>query len=84
MRSTLWIGIFALLSAGGLWLALSGALGPMPASTQQSIQRALENKILLLLIEIALILGLSRAVGMLFTRMRQPRVVGEDRGIQEL
>jgi Kef-type K+ transport system membrane component KefB len=77
MRKTLLIGIVALITAGGLWLALSGALGPMPAGTQQSIHKALENKILLLLIEIALILGLSRVVGMLFARMRQPQVVGE-------
>ncbi|MDB5305333.1 MAG: potassium transporter [Phycisphaerales bacterium] len=77
MRKTFWIVIGSLISAAALWLALSGAFGPMPAGTQQSIHKAFENKILLLLLEIALILGLSRVVGMLFARMRQPQVVGE-------
>src|SRR5260370_57226 len=38
---------------------------------------AIENEVLLLLVQVALILGLSRAMGLLFARMRQPQVVGE-------
>jgi Kef-type K+ transport system membrane component KefB/nucleotide-binding universal stress UspA family protein len=36
-----------------------------------------DNEILLLLVQVALILGLSRFMGMVFARMRQPQVVGE-------
>lgn len=36
-----------------------------------------ENQILLLLVQVGLILGLSRLMGILFAKMRQPQVVGE-------
>lgn len=36
-----------------------------------------DNPILILLVQIALILGLSRAVGMIFARFHQPVVIGE-------
>jgi Kef-type K+ transport system membrane component KefB/nucleotide-binding universal stress UspA family protein len=35
------------------------------------------NSVLLLVVQIALILGLSRLLGLIFTRLRQPQVVGE-------
>ena len=41
------------------------------------VTSTIENEVLLLLVQIALILGLSRLMGMLFARMRQPQVVGE-------
>src|SRR5437660_910523 len=41
------------------------------------VHRTVENEVLLLLVQVALILGLSRLMGMLFARMRQPQVVGE-------
>jgi Kef-type K+ transport system membrane component KefB len=41
------------------------------------MSHAVETEILLLLVQIALILGLSRLMGILFARMRQPQVVGE-------
>src|SRR3954469_10972568 len=41
------------------------------------VHRTVENEVLLLLVQVALILGLSRFMGMLFARMRQPQVVGE-------
>jgi hypothetical protein len=41
------------------------------------VTHAIENEVLLLLIQVALILGLSRLMGILFARMRQPQVVGE-------
>jgi Kef-type K+ transport system membrane component KefB len=37
----------------------------------------MENQVLILLVQVGLILGLSRLMGMLFARMRQPQVVGE-------
>jgi Kef-type K+ transport system membrane component KefB len=36
-----------------------------------------ENQVLLLLVQVGVILGLSRLMGILFSRMRQPQVVGE-------
>lgn len=44
---------------------------------EHQVTHAIENEMLLLLVQVALILGLSRAMGMLFARMRQPQVVGE-------
>lgn len=44
---------------------------------EHQVTHAIENEVLLLLVQVALILGLSRAMGMLFARMRQPQVVGE-------
>jgi len=41
------------------------------------VHRTVENEVLLLLVQVGLILGLSRFMGMLFARMRQPQVVGE-------
>ena len=41
------------------------------------VTRAVGNDVLLLLVQIALILGLSRVMGVLFARMRQPQVIGE-------
>lgn len=41
------------------------------------VTHAIENEVLLLLVQVALILGLSRLMGILFARMRQPQVVGE-------
>jgi Kef-type K+ transport system membrane component KefB/nucleotide-binding universal stress UspA family protein len=41
------------------------------------VHRTVENEVLLLLVQVSLILGLSRFMGMLFARMRQPQVVGE-------
>jgi len=41
------------------------------------VTSTVENEVLLLLVQIALILGLSRVMGMLFARMRQPQVIGE-------
>lgn len=44
---------------------------------EHQVRNAIENEVLLLLVQVALILGLSRVMGMLFARMRQPQVVGE-------
>lgn len=44
---------------------------------EHQVTHAIENELLLLLVQVALILGLSRAMGMFFARMRQPQVVGE-------
>src|SRR6185312_11661261 len=41
------------------------------------VQQTVENDLLLLLVQVVLILGLSRIMGMLFARMRQPQVIGE-------
>jgi Kef-type K+ transport system membrane component KefB/nucleotide-binding universal stress UspA family protein len=41
------------------------------------VSHAIENEVLLLLVQVALILGLSRVMGILFARMRQPQVIGE-------
>ena len=53
---------------------LSAAVG---SEVSKFVSHAIENEVLLLLVQIALILGLSRVMGMLFARMRQPQVVGE-------
>lgn len=42
-----------------------------------AIANDMENQVLILLVQVGLILGLSRLMGMLFARMRQPQVVGE-------
>src|SRR5690349_8089737 len=74
MRRALSVSIFVgIVLVGGLWIALH----VHPEQAQAKIKEALENEILLLLIEIGLILGLSRIMGVLFARMRQPQVVGE-------
>lgn len=44
---------------------------------EHQVTHAIENEVLLLLVQVALILGLSRVMGVLFARMRQPQVVGE-------
>ena len=44
---------------------------------EHQVTHAIESVLLLLLVQVVLILGLSRAMGMLFARMRQPQVVGE-------
>ena len=44
---------------------------------EHQVSHAIQSELLLLLVQVALILGLSRAMGMLFARMRQPQVVGE-------
>jgi Kef-type K+ transport system membrane component KefB/nucleotide-binding universal stress UspA family protein len=43
----------------------------------QSLLEGGENPVLLLLVQVALILALSRSIGLLFARFRQPQVVGE-------
>jgi Kef-type K+ transport system membrane component KefB len=53
-------------------LILAAAPAPSTALATPS-----ENPVLLLLVQVGLILGLSRIMGMLFARMRQPQVVGE-------
>lgn len=44
---------------------------------EHQVTQAIEGELLLLLVQVGLILGLSRLMGMLFARMRQPQVVGE-------
>lgn len=44
---------------------------------EHQVTHAIEGELLLLLVQVALILGLSRVMGMWFARMRQPQVVGE-------
>jgi Kef-type K+ transport system membrane component KefB len=44
---------------------------------EHQVTQAIEGEVLLLLVQVGLILGLSRVMGMLFARMRQPQVVGE-------
>lgn len=44
---------------------------------EHQVSHAIESELLLLLVQVALILGLSRVMGILFARMRQPQVVGE-------
>ncbi|HSU67777.1 MAG TPA: cation:proton antiporter, partial [Tepidisphaeraceae bacterium] len=46
-------------------------------AVEHQVTHATENEVLLLLVQVGLILGLSRVMGMLFARMRQPQVVGE-------
>ena len=46
-------------------------------NTLQSFLGHGHDPILLLIVQIALVLGLSRAIGVLFQRMNQPQVVGE-------
>lgn len=60
-----------------IWVALHVHPEDMPAAAGAKIREVKENEILVLLIEIGLILGLSRIMGLLFGRMRQPQVVGE-------
>lgn len=43
----------------------------------QIVTSTIEGEVLLLLVQVGLILGLSRLMGMLFAKMRQPQVVGE-------
>jgi Kef-type K+ transport system membrane component KefB len=61
-------------------LLACGTVGParcFGAATSQSSVHNPENQILLLLVQVGLILGLSRLMGILFAKMRQPQVVGE-------
>ena len=69
----------------GPWISAS-ILSPLAAVelpkavqhvVEKQVSHAVENDVLLLLVQVALILGLSRVMGMLFARMRQPQVVGE-------
>jgi len=68
--------LLGLILVGGVWTALH-VHPEMPAEAEAKIRATLENEILLLLIEIGLILGLSRVMGILFARIRQPQVIGE-------
>jgi Kef-type K+ transport system membrane component KefB/nucleotide-binding universal stress UspA family protein len=66
----------------GLPLLLADISGPflgleVQHSLTRLVSRSVENQVLLLLVQIALILGLSRVMGMLFARLRQPQVIGE-------
>ena len=53
------------------------SIAQVAAAMPQVVRSFVENEVLLLLVQVALILGLSRVMGMLFARMRQPQVVGE-------
>lgn len=57
----------------------SGLILPVAAGLNlpNLVTHAVANEVLLLLVQVMLILGLSRVMGMLFARMRQPQVVGE-------
>lgn len=60
---------------------MSVALAPLAVEVRhqiyQLVTHTVENEILLLLVQVVLILGLSRVMGVLFARMRQPQVIGE-------
>src|SRR2546423_11435847 len=51
--------------------------GRATLSTARHDSRPMHDPILILLVQIGLILGLSRVVGFLFARIRQPQVIGE-------
>lgn len=51
--------------------------GSQPTAHAPEGEGVLQNPILLLISQIALILGLSRVMGILFARLRQPQVMGE-------
>ena len=85
MRNARHLPIFAIVLAI-TWIvsfahASSGVtLGPLIAAASLPTLPPVhdpENQVLLLLVQVGLILGLSRVMGMLFSRMRQPQVVGE-------
>lgn len=50
---------------------------PLAAGATDLLRHAVDNEILLLLVQVALILALSRFMGIIFARMHQPQVVGE-------
>ena len=57
--------------------ALSSLAPLLLVDVSKFMSRTIETEVLLLLVQIILILGLSRVMGSLFARMRQPQVVGE-------
>ena len=59
-----------------LYVQRPGILGLLPL-TLAAVPAPSDNPVLLLLVQVGLILGLSRIMGILFARMRQPQVVGE-------
>src|SRR5436305_6786963 len=59
-------------------ISSSTLLFPLLASLPKlNMEQAVGDVLLRLLVQVALILGLSRMMGVLFARMRQPQVVGE-------
>jgi Kef-type K+ transport system membrane component KefB len=62
---------FAHAHGGNTFLATASSPSKLPPAHDP------ENQVLLLLVQVGVILGLSRVMGMLFSRMRQPQVVGE-------
>ena len=70
-KISVWVSLGLMLVAG-VWVALH----VHPGAAEAKVKQTLENEILLLLIEIGLILGLSRVMGILLLESASRRSLG--------